>query len=104
MKVLEQGERHETPDVSWLDITYGDSLDTGAHDTQRIILSGTILLRVPGSRELFVVPNTPIVNASVQPTLRKYWLSRHGDQPLPEYTWDSITPDEEAQASQGHQK
>lgn len=99
VKVLEQRERNETQDVNWLDIGYSDSLDTGAHDTQRIILSGTILVRVGDSRELFVVPNAPSVTASVQPTLRKYWLSRNSNQPLPEYAWDSIAPLEDSEAT-----
>jgi hypothetical protein len=92
VKILEQGERRETQDSNWLDVMYGDSLDTGAHDTQRIILNGTILLRVHDSRERFVVPTSPTVTASVQPTMRKYWLSRQSVQPLPEFTWDEITP------------
>jgi hypothetical protein len=102
VKILEQRERRETQDVNWLDIMYGDSLDTGAHDTQRIILSGTILLRVHDSRERFVIPPSATVTASVQPTTRKYWLSRQAAQPLPEYSWDSITPLEDSDGSHGH--
>jgi len=96
VEILEQRERHETQSVNWLDIMYSDSLDTGAHDTQRIMLSGTILQRVAGSLERFGVPNASSVTASVQPTIRKYWLSRHANQPLPVYSWDSITPLEDS--------